>query len=69
MDEKEIRVILKEKGFEKIRKKYGQRYMPIISADKEGMRIWVEIPTNEYQTSANGEKGKIRTHGKISDLR
>lgn len=69
MDEQEIRTVLKEKGFEKIRKKYGQRYMPIISADKDGMRIWVEIPTNEYQTSTCIDNGIKRTHGNIKDLR
>lgn len=69
MDEQEIRKILKEKGFEKIRKKYGQRHMPIISADKDKTRIWVEIPTNEYQTVTHVGDKLERSFGNIADLR
>lgn len=63
--EQEIRDKLKKLGFQKIRKKYGQRHSVIISADKDDMRIWVHIAENEYQTCAVGCK---RTFGTIDEL-
>jgi hypothetical protein len=68
MNEQEIRDGLKRIGFLKIRKKYGQHYMPIISADKNGMRIWVEVPTGEYQTSKRTSETLDRVCGRIEDL-
>jgi len=71
MDEIEIRKILSKRGFLKIRKKYGQRHAPIISADRDGMRIWVEINTNEFQTSRSDGKQIHRTcgyHNELNDI-
>lgn len=74
MEETEVRQILSERGFTKIRKKYGQRYEPIISADREkdgirGMRVWVHMKSQDYQTAMSDGKNIIRTHGNIDKLK
>ncbi len=69
MEESEVREILAKKGFTKIRKKYGQRYEPIISADKKGMRIWVHMKHGEYQTAKHDGKTIQRNHGNITGLK
>lgn len=68
MDETEIRETLSKRGFLKIRKKYGQRHIPMISADRDGMRIWVEL-NGDFQTSMSDGKQIHRTHGNHNDLK
>jgi len=74
MDETEVRELLSKKGFLKIRKKYGPKHAPIISApiisaDRNGMRIWVELNTNEFQTSMFDGKQIRRTCGHHNELK
>ena len=55
-------------GFKNIQKKYGRVHIPIISADKNGMKIWVEINNNFYQTAKKYNSNINRTTGTISEL-
>jgi len=71
MEEAEVRKILSERDFTKIRKKYGQRYEHIISADREkdGMRVWVHLKDQNYQTSRSDGKNIHRTFGSTDKLK
>jgi hypothetical protein len=67
-NEAEIRTILVEAGFTKIRKRYSSGYTPIISGDRGEMTIWVEVATGDYQTAEFIEGKRRDTLGKIEDL-
>ncbi len=67
-NEYNIRKRLSIFGFKNIRKKYGHMHIPIISADKDGMRIWVEINNNFYQTAKKYNSDIKRTTGTIVEL-
>lgn len=66
VDEQLVRNTLKKMGFLKIRKKYGQRFAPIISGDKDKTRIWVHLNDGQFQTHTLGTRD--RKMGTFLDL-
>jgi hypothetical protein len=62
--EDEIRTRLKELGFEGIRKRYGHRHEIILAGDGNGMRVWVHLVAQTYQT----QRILYRTHGSVEQL-
>ena len=62
--ERDVKERLKELGYEKVRRRWGQGFKVIVSADKGDERIWVELENNSYETCCKGK----RTSGPINDL-